>query len=76
MQSGNIAPVDLAQASIGPGMAIYSRYKKVLEPNGEPLTVRTALQLINHDLDTYLAEQEGYIDEDSRFAVAWFEQYG
>jgi putative DNA methylase len=76
MQSGNIAPVDLAQASIGPGMAVYSRYSKVLEPNGERLTVRAALQIINHELDTYLAEQEGYIDEDSRFAVAWFEQFG
>lgn len=76
MQSGNIAPVDLAQASIGPGMAVYSRYSKVLEPNGDRLTVRTALQLINHELDAYLAEQEGYIDADSRFAVAWFQQYG
>jgi len=76
MQSGNVAPVDLAQASIGPGMAIYSRYGKVLEPDGRPLTVRTALQLINYELDAYLAEQEGYIDADSRFAVAWFEQFG
>jgi putative DNA methylase len=76
MQSGNIAPVDLTQASIGPGMAVYSRYSKVLEPDGQPLTVRTALQLINHELDAYLAEQEGHIDQDSRFAVAWFEQFG
>jgi putative DNA methylase len=76
MQSGNIAPVDMAQASIGPGMAVYSRYSKVLEPDGRPLSVRTALQLINQELDAYLAEQEGYIDEDSRFAVAWFEQFG
>ncbi len=76
MQSGNIAPVDMAQASIGPGMAVYSRYSKVLEPNGERLAVRTALQLINQVLDEYLAEQEGEIDADSRFAVAWFEQYG
>jgi putative DNA methylase len=76
MQSGNIAPVDLAQASIGPGMAVYSRYRQVLEPNGERLTVRTALQLINHELDAYLAEQEGQMDEESRFAVAWFEQFG
>jgi putative DNA methylase len=75
MQSGNIAPVDLAQASIGPGMAVYSRYGKVLEPNGNRLTVRTALQLINQVLDDYLVEQEGHIDEDTRFAVAWFEQY-
>jgi len=76
MQSGNIAPVDLAQASIGPGMAVYSRYGKVLEANGERLTVRTALQLINQELDAYLAEQEGELDGDSRFAVAWFEQFG
>ncbi|MDY6878342.1 MAG: DUF1156 domain-containing protein [Chloroflexota bacterium] len=76
MQSGNIAPVDLAQASIGPGMAVYSRYSQVLEPNGDRLTVRTALQIINHELDAYLAEQEGHIDADSRFALAWFEQFG
>jgi putative DNA methylase len=76
MQSGNIAPVDLAQASIGPGMAVYSRYSKVLEPNGDRLTVRTALQLINQVLDEHLAEQEGHVDQDTRFAVAWFEQYG
>jgi putative DNA methylase len=76
MQSGNIAPVDLAQASIGPGMAVYSRYKRVLEPNGARLTVRAALQLINRVLDEYLAEQEGELDAASRFAVAWFEQFG
>jgi len=76
MQSGNIAPVDMAQASIGPGMAIYSRYQNVLEPNGNHLTVRTALQIINQELDAFLAEQEGHIDVDSRFAVAWFQQYG
>ncbi len=64
MQSGNVAPVDLAQASIGPGMAVYSRYKQVLEPNGEPLTVRTALQIINQEPDAYLAEQEGDLDRD------------
>ncbi len=76
LQSGNIAPVDLAQASIGPGMAIYSRYSKVLEADGSPLSVRTALGLINTELDSYLAEQEGDTDIDTRFAVAWFEQYG
>ncbi len=76
MQSGNIAPVDLAQAAIGPGMAVYSRYRQVLEANGDRLTVRTALQLINHALDEYLAESEGDLDADSRFAVAWFEQHG
>jgi putative DNA methylase len=76
MQSGNIAPVDLAQAAIGPGMAVYSRYSKVLEPDGSELTVRTALQLINQVLDEYLAEQEGAMDQASRFAVTWFSQYG
>ena len=76
MQSGNIAPVDLAQSSIGPGMGIYSRYSKVLEADGSPLSVRTALGLINAALDEYLAEQDGDIDPDTRFAVAWFEQFG
>ncbi len=76
MQTGNIAPVDLAQASIGPGMAVYSRYAAVLEPDGSPLSVRTALGLINAELDAYLAEQDGDIDGDTRFAVAWFEQFG
>ncbi len=76
MKTGNIAPVDLAQASIGPGMAVYSRYKAVLEPNGEPLTVRSALALINQALDDYLTEQEGDLDPESRFAVTWFEQNG
>lgn len=76
MQSGNIAPVDLAQASIGPGMAVYSQYARVLEPNGDRLTVRAALQLINQVLDEYLAESEGDVDPDTRFAVDWFKQFG
>jgi putative DNA methylase len=76
LQSGNIAPVDLAQASIGPGMAIYSRYSKVLEADGSALSVRAALGLINQELDAYLEEQDGAIDTDTRFAVAWFQQYG
>ncbi|MEO8608836.1 MAG: DUF1156 domain-containing protein [Chloroflexota bacterium] len=76
MQSGNIAPVDLAQASIGPGIAIYSRYSKVLEADGTPMSVRTALGIINQELDAYLAEQDGDIDADTRFAVAWFTEYG
>ncbi|MBE3561330.1 MAG: DUF1156 domain-containing protein [Ktedonobacteraceae bacterium] len=75
LQHGNIAPVDLAQASIGPGMAIYSRYSKVIEADGSPLRVRTALQLINSTLDELLAEQEGEYDFATRFAIAWFEQY-
>ena len=75
LQQGNIAPVDLAQASIGPGMAIYSRYTKVLESDGMPMRVRTALQLINQTLDEFLAEQEGEFDAETRWALAWFEQY-
>ena len=76
LQRGNIAPVDLAQAAIGPGMAVYTRYAKVLDAEGKPLTVREALALINQTLDEALAEQEGDFDADSRWALAWFEQYG
>jgi putative DNA methylase len=76
LQHGNIAPVDLAQAAIGPGMAIFSRYAKVLESDGTPMTVRAALILINQALDEILAEQEGDFDSDTRFAVTWFEQHG
>jgi len=76
LQRGNIAPVDLAQAAIGPGMAIYTRYARVLDAEGKPLTVREALTLINQTLDEALAEQEGDFDADSRWALSWFEQYG
>jgi putative DNA methylase len=75
LQHGNVAPVDLAQASIGPGMAVFSRYRAVLESDGSPMRVRTALQLINQTLDMVLAEQEGEYDPDTRWAVAWFDQY-
>ncbi|BAY46714.1 hypothetical protein SAMD00079811_43270 [Scytonema sp. HK-05] len=75
LQQGNIAPVDLAQASIGPGMGIYSSYSKVLESDGTPMRVRTALQLINQTLDEFLAEQEGEFDAETRFALIWFEQH-
>jgi putative DNA methylase len=76
LQEGNIAPVDLAQAAIGPGMAVYTRYAKVLDAEGKPVPVRDALALINQVLDETLAEQEGDFDADSRFALAWFEQHG
>jgi putative DNA methylase len=76
LQHGNIAPVDLAQASIGPGMAIFSRYAKVLEPDGSAMRVRTALALINQVLDELLTEQEGEYDADTRWAIAWYEQFG
>jgi len=76
LQQGNIAPVDLAQAAIGPGMSVFSRYSKVLEADGNPMTVRTALQIINQELDAYLTAQEGEMDTDSRFCIAWYEQFG
>ena len=76
LQRGNIAPVDLAQAAIGPGMAVYTRYAKVLDAAGNPVSVREALALINQTLDEVLAEQEGDFDADSRWALAWFEQHG
>jgi putative DNA methylase len=76
LQRGNIAPVDLAQAAIGPGMAVYTRYSKVVDAQGKPLAVREALALINKILDDALAEQEGDFDPDTRWALAWFEQSG
>jgi putative DNA methylase len=76
LQRGNIAPVDLAQAAIGPGMAVYTRYSQVIDVAGKPVSVREALALINQTLDEVLAEQEGDFDADSRWALAWFEQCG
>lgn len=76
LQSGSIAPVDLAQAAIGPGMAVFSRYSKVVEADGKPMRVRTALALINEALDELLGEQEADFDADTRWCVAWFEQHG
>jgi len=76
LQQGNIAPVDLAQAAIGPGMAVFSRYSKVVESSGKSMTVRTALALINQTLGEVQAEQEAEYDADTRWALAWFEQHG
>jgi len=76
LQKGNIAPVDLAQAAIGPGMAVFSRHTRVMETDGETMGVRTALALINATLDEVLAEQEGEFDVETRWAIAWFDQYG
>lgn len=75
LQAGNIAPVDLAQAAIGPGMSVYTRYAKVIDAEGKPISVREALTLINQTLDEALAEQEGDFDADSRWALAWFEEF-
>ena len=76
LQQGRIAPVDLPQAAIGPGMAVFSRYLAVLEPDGKKMTVRSALARINEILDQVLNEQEGDFDSTSRFAVAWYRQHG
>ena len=76
LQRSNIAPVDLAQAAIGPGMAVYTRYARVLDAGGKQVTVREALALINQTLDETLAEQEGDFDAETRWALTWFEQNG
>ena len=74
LQESNIAPVDLAQSAIGPGMGVFSRYKKVLEADGTPMTVRSALQVINEELDLYFNEQVGDLDAMSRFCVDLYTQ--
>ena len=76
MQQGNVAPVDLAQASIGPGMAIFSRYRRVVEADGSSMSVRNALAAINQALDVVLAEQEADFDADTRWAIAWHSEFG
>jgi len=76
LQQGNIVPVDFAQAAIGPGMAIYSRYSRIIESTGRAMTVRTALSLINQTLTEVLSEQEDEFEPDTRWAIAWFEQHG
>ena len=75
LQSANIAPVDLAQSAIGPGIGVFSRYQSVLESDGRPMSVRAALQIINQELDAFYNEQEGELDRDSRFCVELFSQY-
>ncbi len=76
LQSQNTAPVDLAQAAVGPGMAVFSRYARVLEADGSPMSVRRALVEINRVLDETLNDAEGDMDPDTRLCVTWFEQYG
>jgi putative DNA methylase len=75
LQEGNLAPVDLPQSAIGPGIAVFSRYTKVTEPDGSAMRVRTALGLINDVLADVLNEQEGEFDQDTRWAIRWFEQF-
>ena len=76
LEQANIAPVDVAQAVIGPGMAIYSSAKAVLNPDDSPMSVREALIEINAALDEYLSQDEGELDSDSRFALTFFESFG
>lgn len=74
LQESNIAPVDLAQSAIGPGMGVFSRYSKVLEADGTPMSVRSALQIINEEVDLYFNEQVSDLDAMSRFCVDLFTQ--
>lgn len=76
LQVANIAPADMPQSAIGPGMGVFSRYKAVLESDDSPMSVKTALQLINRELDEYLGGIQGEFDPDTRFAITWFEQNG
>ena len=76
LQASNIAPVDMAQSAIGPGISVYSRYAAVLETDGSPMTVRSALKLINQALDDYFHGQGENLDAESRFAVDLYAQCG
>lgn len=76
LQAAGILPVDLAQAAMGPGMQVYSRYRQVQDQGGQPVSVDQALRLINNALGEVLDEQEGELDPYSRFAVAWWEKHG
>ncbi len=76
LQKASISPADMPQSAIGPGIAVFSRHEAVLEADDSPMTVKTALQLINRELDEYLGGIQGEFDAETRFAITWFEQYG
>ncbi len=76
LQEQAIAPVDLAQSAIGPGMEVFSRYVKVLEADGSQMRVRAALEQINVALEEVLSEEDTEFDADTRWAVTWYEQFG
>ena len=76
LQQSNIAPVDMPQSAIGPGIAVFSKYSQVLETDGKSMTVRSALQIINQELDSYFNEQDGEIDNETRFCVELYKQKG
>lgn len=76
MQGGSIAPVDLAQAAIGPGIAAFSSFSQVLEADGTPMSVHTALGIINDQLDALMGESGEGLDRETRFCLSWYEQFG
>jgi putative DNA methylase len=76
LQEAAVPPLDLTQAAIGPGMAVFSRYARVVESDGKAMSVRTALSLINQVRSEILSEQEDEFDRDTRWAIQWFEEYG
>jgi len=76
LMQGDLAPVDLAQAAIGPGISVFSRYSRVREADGSDMSVKDALLIINSTLDEVLGEQESDFDSDTRFAVRWYRQFG
>jgi len=76
LQESSIAPVDLVQASIGPGISVFSRYSKVLEADSSSMTIRTALQIINQELEAFFKHEEGEMDNETQLLVDWFEQFG
>ncbi|SFR57369.1 DUF1156 domain-containing protein [Litoreibacter janthinus] len=76
LQAANVSPADMPQSAIGPGMGVFSRYAVVLEADDTPMSVKTALQLINAQLDEFLNDLHGDLDPDTRFAATWFEQHG
>jgi putative DNA methylase len=71
-----IAPVDLAQAAIGPGMGVFSKYQAVLNQDGSPMSVHDALILINREITEFLNPDAGSYDNDTLFCASWFDQYG
>lgn len=75
LQSSNIAPVDLAQSAIGPGIGVFSRYKSVLEADGSEMSVRSALQIINQELDLFFNEQDSELDRETRFCIEMYSQF-
>ena len=76
LQAANVSPADMPQSAIGPGMGVFSRHAAVLESDDSSMSVKTALQLINKELDAFLNDVQGEFDADTRFAITWYEQNG